>query len=100
MRDDALAAKKRKELDEVDVTRERIAAVSGTDTATKIALGLGDKEALLELERLDRTKSMTPEQLLVLAAEKSPAADAGHNDLWREHGEALEAAIDRWLAEP
>ncbi len=95
MRDDALAAKKRKELDEVDVQRERIAAVSGTDTATKIALGLGDKEALLELERLERTKSMTPEQLLVLAAEKSPAAAAALAERFKAEGRMNEDLMDQ-----
>jgi len=95
MRDDALAAKKRKELDEVDVQRERIAAVSGTDTATKIALGLGDKEALLELERLERTKSLTPEQLLVLAAEKSPAAAAALAERFKSEGRMNEDLMDQ-----
>lgn len=86
MRDDALAARRRMKMDDVELERERIESISKTDTATKIALGLGDKETLLELERLERQQGMSPEQLLVLAAEKSEAAAGALAERFRAEG--------------
>jgi len=51
--------------------REKAEIFSQADTATKIALGAADADALLELEKIDQQGKMTPDQLLVIAAEKS-----------------------------
>jgi hypothetical protein len=54
-----------------DDLREKAEIFSQADTATKIALGAADADALLELDRIDQQGKMTPDQLLVIAAEKS-----------------------------
>ncbi|TVQ56375.1 MAG: SPFH domain-containing protein [Phycisphaerales bacterium] len=86
MRDDALEARKRKKMTDVEIERERIESLSKADTSTKIALGLGDAETLLELERLEKQENMSPEQLLVLAAEKSEAAAAALAERFKAEG--------------
>ncbi len=76
IREDAIEAQGKKKQQEVEVEKERIAAISQADTATKIALGLGDKDALIKLEQLEQQKNLSPEQILYMAAEKSDAVAA------------------------
>lgn len=71
-RSDALDAMARLKSIKTDDMARRASVLQGVDTATKIALGSGDAAALLELDRLDKQTKMTPDQLLVLAAESSP----------------------------
>jgi SPFH domain / Band 7 family len=65
------------------------------DTATKIALGAGDAESLLELERMDQQGKMTPDQLLVLAAEKSPAVAQALVEKFKAEGRISEEMYEQ-----
>jgi len=94
MRDSALDARRRKHMDDVDVERARIEALSKADAATKLAL-LGDSEAILELERLDRQSNLSEEQLLVLAAEKSDAVAAALAKRFEAEGRMNEELVDQ-----
>lgn len=49
----------------------RIAAMEGASAKTLIGLEMGDRDALLELARLEHERHLTPEQLMIRAAEKS-----------------------------
>lgn len=95
MRDDSLEARRRLKMQDVEVQREQIDALQGTDTATKIALGLGDTEALLELERLEKQQGLTPDQLLVVAAEKSDAVAAALAERFKAEGKLNEEVIEQ-----
>jgi len=95
VRDDALDARRRKQQQDEEHERTRAETLGKTDTATKIALGVGDKEALLEIDRLARQKEMTPEQLLVLAAEKSPAAAAALAERFKAEGKLNDEFLDQ-----
>lgn len=94
MRDEALAARKRMKIDDVDVEAARIESLAKADTATKVALGLGDQETLLELERLEKQQSMSPEQLIVLAAEKSEAAAMALAERFKSEGRVNDEMMD------
>lgn len=94
MRDDAIAARRRKHMDDVDVERARAETLARADTATKIALGVGDTQALLELERMDREGRMSPEQLLIVAAERSPEVAAALAERFRAEGRMNEELMD------
>lgn len=101
-REAALDARLRKKADDVEILRARSDVLAGADTATKIALGVGDAEKLLELERLEKQQQMSPEQLLVLAAEKSEAAAMALAERFKAEGkmsdemmEQLRQQIDR-----
>lgn len=72
-RDAALDALARLKGIKTDDFGKRAEILGKADTATKIALGAGDAASLLELEHMAQQGKMTPDQLLVLAAEKSPA---------------------------
>ncbi len=95
MRDDALEAKRKKGLQDVEIESERIASVSKADTATKVALGLGDAEALVELERLAQQKSLSPDQMLIAAAEKSGAAAAALAERYKAEGRLSEDVLEQ-----
>jgi hypothetical protein len=94
-RESALDARQRKLAQDAEYERERVKSLSAADTATKIALGLGDKEALLELERMEQQKSMSPEQLLVLASEKSPAVAAALVERFKAEGKLNEELVEQ-----
>ncbi|MDG1361769.1 MAG: SPFH domain-containing protein [Phycisphaerales bacterium] len=94
IREDTLDARRRKKMQDVELERERMKTVAEADTATKIALGLGDSEALLELERLEKQKGMSPDQLLAMAAETSPAVAAALAERWKVEGRNSEEIAD------
>lgn len=52
-------------LAEADVLAAKMAAVRGAATSEMLALGLGDKSALLELERINAQKHLTREQAML-----------------------------------
>lgn len=95
MRDDAMEARGRLKMQDVDVQKAQIDALRDADTSTKIALGLGDAEALLELERLEKQQSLTPDQLLVIAAEKSDAVAAALAERFKSEGKLNEEVLEQ-----
>jgi len=95
IREEALEARRQKKMQDVEIERERIEALSKADTATKIALGLGHEETLLELERLEKQKELTPDQLLVIAAEHSDAAAAALAERFKSEGKLNEEVLDQ-----
>jgi hypothetical protein len=86
IRNDTLDARAKKKMQDVDLERERMRTFAEADTATKIAMGVGDSEALLELERLEKQQGMSAEQLLAKAAEASPAVAAALAERWKAEG--------------
>lgn len=78
-----------------DDLARRASIYQGVDTATKIALGAGDAAALLELDRLDKQSKMSPDQLLVLAAESSPAVAAALAEKFRAEGRMNEEMMEQ-----
>jgi hypothetical protein len=94
IRNDTLDARKKKKMQDVELERERMKTLSEADTATKIAMGVGDREALLELERLEKEKGMSPEQLLAKAAESSPAVAAALAERWKAEGRSGDEIAD------
>jgi SPFH domain / Band 7 family len=95
IRDDTLDARRKKKMTDVEVERERVKSLSQADTATKIALGLGDAQALLELERMGRQKEMTPDQLLVLAAAESEAVAAALTERFKSEGKLNDEVMEQ-----
>ncbi len=88
---DALARVKEIEAEEF---RRRAEVLKDADAATKIALGAADAAALLELERLEKQQGLSEEQLLVMAAEKSPAVAAAMAERFRAEGRSNEELMD------
>lgn len=86
IRNDTLDAREKKKMQDVELERERMRTLAEADTATKIAMGVGDTQALLELERLEKQQGMSPEQLLAKAAETSPAVAAALAERWKAEG--------------
>lgn len=86
LRDDALAAKNRTELDEVGVEKERIAAYNTANPLTLVALypSLGPEVA--EQLRIQNIKGLTDVQALILAAERSPAVAAAMAEKFKAEG--------------
>lgn len=94
IRNDTLDARKKKKMQDVELERERMRTLAEADTATKIAMGVGDAEALLELERLEKQQGMSPEQLLAKAAETSPAVAAALAERWKAEGRSSDEITD------
>ncbi len=94
IRDEALDAQRKKGLQDVEVEAERIAAVSKADVSTKVALGLGDAEALVELERIAQQQKLSPDQMLILAAEKSGAAAAALAERYKAEGKLNDDVLE------
>lgn len=95
MRADALSARKRMKQDDVEILAEKGATVSKMDTETKIALGLGDQEALLELVRMGQERQLSPDQLLIKAAEGSEAVAAALAERFKSEGKLNDEVIDQ-----
>lgn len=94
-RDAALEALAKLKGIKTDDYARRAEILGKADTATKIALGAGDAESLLELERMDQQGKMTPDQLLVLAAEKSPAVAQALVEKFRADGRMNDEMMDQ-----
>ncbi|MCA9311729.1 MAG: hypothetical protein KDA21_11025 [Phycisphaerales bacterium] len=94
-RDDALDAMARLKGIKTADFAARADILKNADTATKIALGAGDASALLELDRLDKQAKMSPDQLLVLAAEASPDVAAALAEKFRADGRMNEELMDQ-----
>lgn len=94
-RSDALDAIAKLKAIKTDDMARRASVLQGVDTATKIALGSGDAAALLELDRLDKQAKMSPDQLLVLAAESSPSVAAALAEKFRAEGRINDELMDQ-----
>lgn len=94
-RSDALDAMARLKGIKTDDLARRASIYQGADTATKIALGAGDASALLELDRLDKQSQMSPDQLLVLAAEASPSVAAALAEKFKAEGRMNDEMMDQ-----
>jgi len=94
MRDDALAARRRKKMDDVEIERERAATLAGADTATKLALGIGDRDALLEIARMEHEGRLDPQQALVRAAAQSEACANALAEQFRAEGRMNEELME------
>lgn len=73
-RNKILEARAEKLRQDAEHERERAQTFNNVDTATKIALGAGNVDALLELERTAAEKGMSFEQILASAVRENPAA--------------------------
>ncbi len=93
-RDDKLSEMERLKKIEAEDFQRRAETLKDADTSTKIALGAGDAASLLELERLEKQQGLSEDQMLILAAEKSPAVAAALAERFRAEGRSSEDMME------
>lgn len=93
----ASALKTREELRKQDREneRQRIEALERASTSTKAMLSGADAQVLLELEKLEQQKTLSAEQLLALAAEKSEAAASALGQRFAAEGKLNDKVIEQ-----
>lgn len=76
-----------------EIESGRLQSLDQVSLATKLA-HLGDAEALAELARIEASRSLSPDQLLMIAAEKSPAVAQALIERYRHEGRSLKDMQD------
>ncbi len=92
--DDKLDAMARLKEMEAEEFRKKAETLQNADTATKIALGVGDAASLVELERIARQQDLSEDALMILAAKDSPAVAAALAERFRAEGKSNEEVME------